>query len=1619
MRKKFALGARKLTAVALLLVLLVGLLAGCAPSGLALEAITTAGNGIAPDTAFKLTAPNKPGIEELRENIQFMPDAAFSVNDEGEGVYTLQPLTVLDSGELNIKIYGKSFKFTVQNAIVVTSTRPSDGSYNVPTSVGVEVLFNTREILLEDYEEAFSISPAVKGEFTLTGGRYIFYPTEPMEEGTTYVVTLADTLNVGGNEETIWEGYTFSFTTGEQDDTASGVSFELLGNGISMNSLVSEAPVFTALIDTSFSANEAAAMEEAIEVEVHAYPGWKEYAEQLQSSLYNYKSGPQIDVSGLGKVSSFTISPEYGGKDAYSMAEEWILRFPDKMDEGYYAVTFVLVRAEKKIQRQIFLQVSDLSVFTMWSNGNLLAWINDAGTGEAVKGAVVTLEGGIKTQAVTKEDGTAQIANPPPLETDEYGENSFLITVADGERTFVDINYYYYYGYYSNARANEYITYMYSDRPIYRPTDTIQVWGVVRPRDAQKTEQPEEVTLLLDGGVIEKKVTVQPNGTFTAELALQDYNSSWAYLTLQLDDLVLSSQYITIEDFVKPIYTATTAPQKPVYLVQQNTTATIDLDVSLFEGTPVPGMTIEAYAYSSNGEETITGANGTQTTDSQGHLEATLELSSTANTWRPQYIYYQFNSTNAQDENFYASGQIYSIQRDVMLQGKRVENEAVNGFDVQVSTHQINIAKIDDAQKLYDVELLQGSALSLAVEAEIHRVYYTKEKTGTYYDYINMVSVDSYRYVRQDEIVDTRNFNTSNGMYTLGDLPESDDENCYYVLLRCKDSLDRTVETTVYIGSIYDYSTYYNSGQTQYGLRKQDDGKNFPDEDGYYYNNSYFSFGDKEDVTFLLTANEETVETMQGSMPFAEDLLPNYLVTGAYFDGKHIFALSSNYMSFDPEKRDLDIHIKPDKDTYAPAGEVLLDVTVTDKETGAPQAETDVLVSVVDEAVFAIQEQYPNLLESIYRDVYYPMIVTYVSYFQPSNLGGGEMGGGGDGGDVRKDFADTAYFTVVKTDENGKASVNFKLPDNITSWRVTSLALNEQNHAGDSKTNVIATKDFFVTPIVNSVMLEGDTVAVGLYGAGRAVQEGDGVEYTITIKGAGVNAVQTVKSKLRTYASAEFDKLPAGDYTITVKGTSGEYTDAVQLPFTVLQTGIAMQGMQTFDLAKGISIDPMTYPVSIVFYGQGAKAYNQIIQAVRALSYGSRADQRLAQKYIALLLQSMGSEWYDKTATEADTSDISGKGALLSLLPYTDMDLELSVRARLAAPDLVSANCLKTAEEGGYYASSNAVVYLARELAGTPLTANYEALLEKENLAYKEKIYLVMAMALAGDTEKAQSWYDTLVKQNLVEITGLSGKTILRVDVKDGGSNPIELTAAASMLATMLQTEHAEGLALYLAEKAAKNDIYLLEQMYYLTNCRPSGGEAASFSYVKNGETVTESLDNGMISLNFSKEQLEKANFKVVSGNVFADAYYTAKPDEFGNAAANKLGLTKKVEAVGQNGFAVGALVKITLIPDFGNLDVNMSEGLLHIDDFIPAGMRFVRYEQPYNSGVNSGWYLSSRAGQRLQFIVSGTKGYMSPIVYYARIAAPGEYVVESAYLSSSYGDLWGASERATVTLIA
>lgn len=1621
------------------------------PSGSKITIAPTMMTGVEvePDSAFLLTGTGTMDEAMLRAQIKLTPDLHYRLTPQtaadGATGFLMSFQKPLPAGErFTMVVGGKTNNYQITKTLLVNSAMPVNGSTGVSPSSGIEFDFNATDVTITDLQKAFSITPTVEGDFSQGNGKLVFYPDGKGSMGydTTYTVTLDASLSSPGGLK-LREPYILSFTTISQSLEEKSSLFTISGSTATYNTLTSEVPQLSV-----YFAQEALVNEQPPELAINIYDMGDEqqYLEAVTQSLATSAYGAyRPDVTKLPKTSSFLSQPMLVGDETNRGGKNSsILQFPEKLPAGRYLAEISYDTKEKLangdpllITRYMLVQSSDLSVFFMHTGKDILLWVNDAATGLPVQGATFELDGDIGATLTTGADGTALLTNADSLFVEGWDKKSAFIVRA-GDRALVDGRYFsetFSFG----LPEQKFTSYLFTDRPLYQTTDTIKVWGMIRPR-RDTIKLPDDLTLQLDGV---DPVAVKPDakGFFTTEIKLNRMSgSTYTSLQLMVGDQALAHESLRIFDYVKPIYTSTTRADKPVYIdLPGQPKPSVSLDVTLFDGTPVPGFR----GTLSNNSSSLVVPDGVLTADAKGHIGTAVSVNNAINTWYPQRYGFEFLNADAEDENFMNSGYIDYIHRDLMLETKLTF--ADGNPTVEVLANRVDISKIKEPSDLWHTDNLRGEALAVPMTAKLQKITFEKILQGTSYDYINMVSVPYYTYERIETTEKTYNFSTKAGTHSITDLPKNDpeDRTSYYLLIEGKDSQNRVVETTVWLRP--EWNARGDDATARYGLGRVVDSTKLAakkDDDGTYrFDDEWFlrtRFGDKETVRFQLTNNDEPVEKMTGrvlwstvqtsienvtvtdekelTLPFSENLLPNYTITGAYFDGKHIFALEDSGMYFDAETRALAVALDAGKDTFDPGEAVTITATVTEAASKKPAGDAQVVVAVVDEAIFAIQEQYVDLPRELYDMVFYPNIAKYASYNGPGYSGPGEKGGGGGENPIREKFQDTALFATGRTDANGKLKLNFTLPDNITSWRMTSLAITDKNWGGNTKSNIIATRDFYVTPMVNSTILGGDDFVVGLRGAGRAVAEADQVQYTVTVE-SDKKQVQTLTSGLRDYGWVTFPGLPLGDYTVVIRGECKDYNDTVRLPFSVIATGIETAQVKTVNLATPLTLSPLRYPVMMTVYDKNMLVYNRVRENL-LYTNGPRADMRVAQAYLYDTMAADGNVWYG-LGEKQDLSDLHN--TVISLLPYSPKDWDITAKLYLALPDMFPMETesmrfwvdkTSTPESWDAATGSDTSFMILRALMGEyapvdPLTATG---------SYVEKLNLAIAAAVQGDTKLAQTTYDTLVTPNLKTLTGVSGETVVYIPGQ-GADSEKESTAAALRLALVLDTKDADPLMSYLLQKQSYYDPYIAEQLLYMTRKQSSGGGAKA-SYTLDGKNVPLVLNDSVTLPPLSKNQLENLKPKVQSGEVYADVYYTAAATS-ADITKKKIPVIKTIAPVEGNEFKVGGLVKVTITPDLAGFDKGIGESDLVIDDYLPTGIKFEAFNSAKTEAWSIGdWWLNLRQNQRLRFTAQTENGKFTSVSYFARCAYPGSYKVEGSFVSSGSGAVWGSSDAWTLTIL-
>ncbi len=238
---------------------------------------------------------------------------------------------------------------------------------------------------------------------------------------------------------------------------------------------------------------------------------------------------------------------------------------------------------------------------------------------------------------------------------------------------------------------------------------------------------------------------------------------------------------------------------------------------------------------------------------------------------------------------------------------------------------------------------------------------------------------------------------------------------------------------------------------------------------------------------YLLTVEregifEERLIDLEGSaqtieIPVKEEYLPVFYVslasystrtgepTHTYFTPdldkpKGYFGIVSLAVDNNPKRIELDLTM--DKTSYTPGEEA--EIIVTARKKGKPVENAEITLVAVDRGVLDLIDYHiQDPLDFFYDPNNFPLgvrgadsrslLIDPVTYEVKDLKGGGADDGklaesaleqGPGGMDIRKDFNPTALFVpAVTTDEQGRATATFSLPDTLTTYRVTAVAAQE------------------------------------------------------------------------------------------------------------------------------------------------------------------------------------------------------------------------------------------------------------------------------------------------------------------------------------------------------------------------------------------------------------------------------------------------------------------------------------------------------------------------------------------------------------------------------------------------
>ncbi|MGD2079204.1 MAG: Ig-like domain-containing protein, partial [Chloroflexota bacterium] len=517
--------------------------------------------------------PMDEGVTEAA--ISFSPAAPLSFEwDETGQVVTMTLETGLERGaeyELNIARSAASaagrasldrsytIPFVVAPAPAVARTDPADGAQSAYYQLYGANIYFTAPMDLETLEDQILIQPEPDDFDTSSwedSGYFNVLLGFNLKRDTEYEITVpAAVADIWG--ETLGEDYTYSFTTPPLDPLVS----MNLPNQPAISQLSTSFPTSVDIIHRNVSRIDVKLWDEGVPV----------------LPLARYGAGPDYQPQGT-LVDEWSIPVELPEDEVGVLNLE--LADGGTLPTGVYFLSTtspgMLEEYSAWQNQRNLLIVADTNLVVKHTFSNVHVWATTLATGLPAAGLDLTLydfNGREVGTGVTDGDGLATIPYDYPQ---EYLDGILVVSNAPGEEGFGVANSNWNravapwdYGIsQQSVKEQEWFTYLYTDRPIYRPGDTVYFKGIVRETDDGRYPLPaeEDVTMTMiflnDYTDVDfsYKATLDENGEFSGEYQIPGDAALGNYRLIFHKEDSYAERDFAVADYRKPEFQVTTMP---------------------------------------------------------------------------------------------------------------------------------------------------------------------------------------------------------------------------------------------------------------------------------------------------------------------------------------------------------------------------------------------------------------------------------------------------------------------------------------------------------------------------------------------------------------------------------------------------------------------------------------------------------------------------------------------------------------------------------------------------------------------------------------------------------------------------------------------------------------------------------------------------------------------------------------------------------------------------------------------------------------------------------------------------------------------------------------------------
>jgi len=1596
--------------------------------------------GVEISSSFTLTTPFETTAEELAETLSIDGQPALHIEQIGPTEFIITPSMELFPNSLYIiritREDGEDISWAFQTAarFQITSNYPHSTAVNVPVNTGIEITFSNENFTPID--TFFSITPHVEGTFQYHKNTAVFIPVR-LEYRTVYTVTLKAGIKLAGTNEELTTDHVFSFETEAEVGHEHDYPAETVHFGTRYTELPTiEAPVLNMWLYNNHGSDTPnpaitvytfGSFEEATKAvtDLTSIPRWSWYA----------NNDRRVDTSNMTRIMSFDAIDLY---DTNTRS----LSLPDSLSPGFYLINAELERS----QDQSILQITDLPVQVIADDNKAIVWVNDIGTGAPAVNATV-LDVSTGNSYSTDENGIAILDRSPAADGSEH----LLVTSSDGKTclwlntpTFSPWHWYGGYdmwGWGSDINGNDlYWTALQLDRTLFKRDDTVSFYGFVQ--DRKSSEEINNVTVTLTRGfrfwhfgsrdILHKQVVPVRNGTYSGEINLPNLDPGSYNIIVNHGDIVLASAYISIYDFVKPPYTINVSTDKVAAFTGE--VVTFEINAEFFDGTPVSNLDVSYYIL---GSWLNTSGFASGQTDIDGSIKVSERISPQQEAQGEAWLWFEAEATLPEMGQTYRYAHVRAFVNDIDVNARATRTDGKATLTIDVNT--ITLDRLNNGTASHYYDYIDKPVSDKQMSIGIYRVYYEKIQTGTYYDFIEKRNMPLYWYERREERIESFEMTTAgNGTATREFTVPDREHESYLAKITTTDGNGRRIEQIAYIGR--DYSSFFY----------------FASLKEYYLDGASDNYQIGQDVTLTVMRETEPVtrggflfvnmqngilEYHTGSNPykftFKPEHIPNIAVMTYHFDGYRYHSDSwrmQAYLRYDFSANDLTIDIRKDKDTYKPGDMCTLTVTVKDKNNAPVQANLN--ISIVDEALFALADYRVETLMSLYSFVSTGLKYAHAThrFYTPGDASSdddfvhapsaspapeaealydsdGETGGRSETY-LREIFKDTAFFETIRTNTRGEASHTFKLPDNITSWRLTASGISETLYAGNAIEHIIVTNPMFLNYTLSDVFLTGDIPMIGINVYGIILTGAETVDFEVWDENKPEAVFRASGSAFERINIPLWEMENEGIGALIIKATASNGTsDMVRHQYQVFTTHREIFKAVHYDVTTDTEFEIGNGGLTNITFtdrGRGELMW-QLIHLKNVT--GNRIETLLISRESANMLSKFFPDYQDHTnPTKLNIRDYQRTDGGIAYLPHSESDLITTVKILPYVLNEINLgsmiNYLYEAFEGDNAENKMSALY-GLALLRQPVMADLNDYLLLEAITAKDAVYLALAYLSLGEREIADKIYDSRVAPHFEKITPM-----YRINTGINQDDILATTSAAAMLATKLNKPEKDGLHQYITVNSAADILISVERFSYIEQeLATRTGTGGSITYTLFGETFTRELEKGgSHTLRIPTARFNEFKLTDVTGDIDAVSHFKVPMTETGSFD-DEITVTRTFYRIEHSGsgntnererriptetFNQGDLVRIELKIDYS---AKALHGSYSVTDYLPAGLAFAdntaRSERSTDFG--SGYFAYAMTEGRKVTFYDYNSRFDKPITYYyyARVINPGTFKAE------------------------